>query len=423
MNGTSARKRLGVLAVWGLLAASLPGASAMIALHDGIPWVYGRHSYGVAILHGPGSGEVAIPDELDGYPVTGIGEGAFYECNRLTGIAIPAGVTRIAPNAFFGCGNLREISIPEGLTCIESDVFAYCGGLKSVSIPGRVTAIEARAFRECNGLKSVSIPGSVRRIGNCAFLGCWNLPEVAIPYGVTSIGDYAFSGCGKLREVTVHDGVENLGEHAFANCRGLTNATIGNGVTNLGRGVFSGCGALKTVHASASWKSKCVDGTFWSEYAEIPEGCDIVYDGPEEPGEVTSSSPVPVPLRWLGEKAPGILALNGGDCEKAAVALAANGVNAVWECYVAGADPETDGGRFRVSVAATNGGVVATWGPESGMDGETPVNEGKSTDVPTRFFPKKEIPRPVFLRSGGETIPANVSPRFFPVKVEIQPDE
>ena len=51
--------------------------------------------------------------------------------------------------------------------------------------------------------------------------------------------------------------------------------------------------------------------------------------------------PVDVPATWLEKNAAGILAANGGDYEKAANAKATNG-RKVWECYVAGLDPESE---------------------------------------------------------------------------------
>ncbi len=42
---------------------------------------------------GPG-GDVTIPDTINGLPVTGIGGGAFYECEGLTSVTISNSVTQ-----------------------------------------------------------------------------------------------------------------------------------------------------------------------------------------------------------------------------------------------------------------------------------------------------------------------------------------
>ena len=48
----------------------------------------------------------AIPSEVDGHPVTGIGERAFNDCSGLTSITLPDSVTSIGDGAFNGCDNL-----------------------------------------------------------------------------------------------------------------------------------------------------------------------------------------------------------------------------------------------------------------------------------------------------------------------------
>jgi len=53
--------------------------------------------------------DIAIPETIEGCPVTGIGEGAFEACSHLSGISIPDGVTSIGNHAFSECHSLKDV--------------------------------------------------------------------------------------------------------------------------------------------------------------------------------------------------------------------------------------------------------------------------------------------------------------------------
>ena len=50
---------------------------------------------------------VEIPNEIDNIAVTAIGYKAFFNCDSLTEITVPEGVSRIEEDAFQYCDNLR----------------------------------------------------------------------------------------------------------------------------------------------------------------------------------------------------------------------------------------------------------------------------------------------------------------------------
>ena len=57
--------------------------------------------------------EAVIPAELDGCPVTEIGEYAFKDCTRLKRVVLPDTIRRIGEFAFKDCSRLTELSIPD----------------------------------------------------------------------------------------------------------------------------------------------------------------------------------------------------------------------------------------------------------------------------------------------------------------------
>jgi hypothetical protein len=115
--------------------------------------------------------------------------------------------------------NATTLNIPaqiQGLpvTVVGNAAFCDSHDLTSITIPSSVTSIGDWAFSYCSSLTSVTIPSSVTSIGRCAFDGCESLTNVTIPSSVTSIGDWAFSDCSNLTSVTLSRRTR-VGEGAF----------------------------------------------------------------------------------------------------------------------------------------------------------------------------------------------------------------
>ncbi len=173
---------------------------------------------------GPG-GAVAIPDIIDGLPVTTIGDYAFYYNTSLTSVTIPHSVTSIGDWAFESCYSLTGVTIPSSVTSIGDYAFYYNTSLTGVTIPNSVTSIGRWAFAGCSSLTRVTIPGSVYGTGFGTFAGCTGLINVTLRNGLSRIGSWVFNGC-----------------------TGLTSLTIPNSVTSIGIGAFNGCTSLTGVY-------------------------------------------------------------------------------------------------------------------------------------------------------------------------------
>jgi len=101
-----------------------------------------------------------IPEQIEGMPVTEIGENAFSVGSagrevRLTSVEIPASVTTIGPGAFRG-NELTIVTIPDGVMFLGVNSFRN-NQLSSVTIPDSVTSIEANAFAG-NRFATVTVP-------------------------------------------------------------------------------------------------------------------------------------------------------------------------------------------------------------------------------------------------------------------------
>jgi hypothetical protein len=198
--------------------------------------------------------DLVIPEEIDGYVVTRIGEAAF-EDNHLASVVIPDGVTDIGGGAFaynelsnlvlpysvnligayaFHSNQLSMIAIPDGISSILAGSFSE-NQLTSVSLPNSVDYIDAAAFR-ANQLANISIPDGVFYIGESAFADN-QLTTLTIPSSVEIIGDGAFD-FNQLTSVTIPESVTSIGGVAFHGNQ-LTSVTIGNSVTSIGDGAFA----------------------------------------------------------------------------------------------------------------------------------------------------------------------------------------
>ena len=136
---------------------------------------------------------------LDLSGVTTMGEYAFYNCDKLTGVKL---------------GNMTAVETVEGETeKIEN------------KIPNH-------AFTS-TGVQSITVPSGITEVGEYAFYDCpLNIdPYISLQEGLKTIGDYAF---GKndaapntmMTSLTIPSSVESIGDHAFYNYTGLQTVTV-----------------------------------------------------------------------------------------------------------------------------------------------------------------------------------------------------
>ena len=206
------------------------------------------------------SGDVTIPSTLGGYPVTSIGDNAFWCCTSLSSITIPDSVTSIGDWAFSDCSSLTSITIPDSVTSIGFWAFGRCESLTSITIPNSVTSIDYDAFIYCLSLTSITVDSNNKYYSSLdgvlfnkdkTELICYPARKAStaytIPDSVTSIGNSAFSSCTRLTSITIPDSVTSIYGFAFSGCTSLTSITIPDSVTSIGGIAFSGTGYYNNI--------------------------------------------------------------------------------------------------------------------------------------------------------------------------------
>ena len=218
-----------ILAAMALFVACVGTAEPEQRIDTSGQWLYVLEDGGATIIgcEVKPEGDLAIPSELDGYAVTGIGRWAFSSNRALIGVTIPASVTDIEENPFSSSA-IRYIRVAS-----ENPVFESIDGVLfdkeqkrlvsypharegAYAIPEGTLQIGESAFYRCEGLTSVTIPDSVTRIGSWAFAYCRSLTSVNIPEGVTQIGDFAFSSCTGLTSMNIPNSVTDIEGNPFA---------------------------------------------------------------------------------------------------------------------------------------------------------------------------------------------------------------
>ncbi|MBQ3044990.1 MAG: leucine-rich repeat protein [Clostridia bacterium] len=224
------------------------------------------------------SGDVVVPSELDGNPITSISTMAFMQCDKITSLVISEGITYIGIMAFSRCTALRTVTIPESMesictsafsncTALETvninaakctnlygkSVFSNCPSLKTVNFGDSVEFIKYDALYDCKSIETVTLGSGIKEIEGCVFENCafknvyyngsvsdwcgitlgnananpmfftekffFNGEEIngslVIPEGVESIGAYAFYSCKNVKDISIPDSVTHIGEDAF----------------------------------------------------------------------------------------------------------------------------------------------------------------------------------------------------------------
>ncbi len=236
-------------------------------------------SYSVIDCNEYAEGEMVIPSEHNGLPVTRIGNTAFYNCVELETITVPETVVFIGNSAFSGCTKLKYAYLPDDITSIGKWAFYNCNSLISVSIPKGLKSIPYWCFANCKSLEYVAFKGEVKNVDRSAFKSCNKLKEVELPDTITSIGENAFD-CAGVNQIKIPESMTTVDCSVFVNCYDLKQVWFPGKVKSVNSDAFGGCENIKEVFyedTSANW-----DNITFGSNNEYLTNAKIHYDVPSE---------------------------------------------------------------------------------------------------------------------------------------------
>ncbi len=151
-----------------------------------------------------------------------ITERTHYRDQEYTEGVLAADVREIGRFAYARSG-LKNVTLPDGLEKIEYAAFYHCDDLNGVELPASVTAVEAKAFAHTpwvdnflNGRDGTE--GDFLISGDVLIAYRGNSEEVTVPDGVRVIAGEAFADHAEMRKISIPESVQYIDDDAFLGC-------------------------------------------------------------------------------------------------------------------------------------------------------------------------------------------------------------
>ena len=240
--------------------------------------------------------ELNIPSEIDGHPVTAIGDGALCEsATKISGITLPPTIKEIG-NRAIDCRYLKYLNLNDGLEVIK-DAAINCGDiLETLVIPDSVKYIGSEAI--CGeALKNITMPQNLEYMGKRILYGTaydadpanrvdgiqyhgqyliagirigyaeldssdpsaptlnrqiheWEaVGDIEIREGTTLMGVDAFE-MSNITSVKIPSTLRSISKLGFYWCKNLNNVVIPGTVKEIGDNAFSWCESLSNLTIS-----------------------------------------------------------------------------------------------------------------------------------------------------------------------------
>ncbi|MBR3598019.1 MAG: leucine-rich repeat protein [Clostridia bacterium] len=178
------------------------------------------------IYHDDFYGDVIIPEEIDGYPVTGI-DGRFLSNSSLRTIYIPSHIEDI------GTIDFSEEEYIDDIEFIFTDIIVdennpYYSSVDGVLFNKDKTTLLLYPTGRRDA--SYTVPDTVRLIDVQAFAYNYFIEEIVMSEGLSEINTAAFEGCKSLKFITLPESVSFIAYHAFGSCSAIDTVYFGGDI-------------------------------------------------------------------------------------------------------------------------------------------------------------------------------------------------
>ena len=207
--------------------------------------------------------ELNIPSEINGHPVTAIGDRALRDgATKISGITLPPTVKEIGVEAIYG-RYLKYLKLNDGLEVIK-DAAINCGDeLETLVIPNSVKYIGGEAISG-KALKNITMPDSLEFMGERIFFGsAYDADAANRVDGIQYHGQYLIAGIrigyAAIENPDPSAPTENKQIHEW---EAVGDIEIREGTTMMGEDAF-GMSNITSVKLPSTLKSIPYLGFYW----------------------------------------------------------------------------------------------------------------------------------------------------------------
>lgn len=242
-------------------------------------FIRARNKYGNILdeyslwIWGNVSGDIVIPAEYNGMPVTDIDPNAFAYDTSITSLVIPHTITKIKTGTFAGCTELTSLTVSERILDIEVGAFEDCDKLETLYFDGDAQNVAEKYDNIIDALpmvknfyftgEKIAFRREYDSDGNMLdeyYLWCWDdasgdivIPDTYNGMPVVGIGRYVFMGKQDITSVDMSSNIEYVERSAFRDCTNLKSVTFSDKLYYIGDYTFKGCTSLEKVYCPSSY--------------------------------------------------------------------------------------------------------------------------------------------------------------------------